>query len=79
MSINYVLYHNDVIFSCREEGPIYISVIREPIARYVSWYYFMRHGDSDMNNTQQLQNMLGRNAALPNEVITAHIEIYCLH
>ncbi|XP_071854226.1 heparan sulfate 2-O-sulfotransferase hst-2-like isoform X2 [Apostichopus japonicus] len=52
-----------------EEGPIYISVIREPIARYVSWYYFMRHGDSDMNNTQQLQNMLGRNAALPNETI----------
>lgn len=52
-----------------EDGPVYMSILREPVSRFISWYYFMRHGDADMNDTAALQEMLGRNSALPNETI----------
>ncbi|XP_071854863.1 uronyl 2-sulfotransferase-like isoform X1 [Apostichopus japonicus] len=50
------------------ERPVFASMIREPLSRYISWYYFMRHGDADMNKTQLLKN-LGPHAARPNETL----------
>ncbi|XP_011678002.2 uronyl 2-sulfotransferase [Strongylocentrotus purpuratus] len=29
--------------------PVYVSMLRDPLARHVSWYYFMRFGDADMD------------------------------
>lgn len=50
------------------ERPVFASMIREPYARYISWYYFMRHGDADMNKTALLKQ-LGPRAARANETL----------
>lgn len=50
-----------------EVTPVYASILREPYSRYVSWYYFMRYGDGNMNETGLLTR-LGPDAARPNEV-----------
>ncbi|XP_071855061.1 uronyl 2-sulfotransferase-like [Apostichopus japonicus] len=51
-----------------EVTPVYASILREPYSRYVSWYYFMRYGDGDMNETGLLTR-LGPDAARPNETL----------
>ena len=47
--------------------PVYISMLRDPLARHMSWYYFMRFGDKDMD-AKKLQADLADGAMTVNEV-----------
>nr|XP_054748858.1 uronyl 2-sulfotransferase-like [Lytechinus pictus] len=52
------------------KSPVMISIIRDPVERLVSKFYFMRHGDMDMDKEELLEKIRRRrNGALPNETI----------
>ncbi|XP_030847039.1 heparan sulfate 2-O-sulfotransferase 1-like [Strongylocentrotus purpuratus] len=49
--------------------PILMSMIRDPIDRFESHFYFIRHGDLDMSKELLQKNIKAdSNMALPNEV-----------
>ncbi|XP_071480352.1 uronyl 2-sulfotransferase-like [Diadema antillarum] len=49
------LFHGHIRFfppSSSAVHPVFISIIRDPLSRHVSWYYFMRFGDADMKASE---------------------------
>nr|XP_054765981.1 uronyl 2-sulfotransferase-like isoform X2 [Lytechinus pictus] len=50
--------------------PILMSMIRDPIDRFESHFYFIRHGDLDMSKAELVKNIKTEsNMALPNETL----------
>ena len=61
-----------------QDKPVYLSMLRDPISRLESHFFFMRNGDADMSREEVLQS-LGPRSALPNEVINHQDEILILN
>jgi len=55
------------------ENPVYLSMLRDPLSRFESHFYFMRHGDDDISK-EQLILKLGKASALPNETLDDCVE-----
>nr|XP_054748859.1 uronyl 2-sulfotransferase-like [Lytechinus pictus] len=53
--------------------PILMSMLRDPVSRFESYFYFMRHGDKDISK-EELVKQLGPRMALPNETLDDCIE-----
>ncbi|XP_071481607.1 uronyl 2-sulfotransferase-like [Diadema antillarum] len=56
-----------------ERKPVYMSMIRDPVGRFESFFYFMRHGDQDMSREQVLAS-LGKHRAGPDETLDDCVE-----
>ncbi|XP_041480715.1 uronyl 2-sulfotransferase-like [Lytechinus variegatus] len=54
--------------------PIYVSMLRDPLARHISWYYFMRFGDSDMDANKLHEMIANEGVAAVNETYDDCVE-----
>ena len=64
---DHVWFSYDLFPRSFPDKPVYLSMLRDPVSRLESHFYFMRHGDKDMSKEEVLKS-LGPKSALPNEV-----------